>query len=94
MRVTKNEITSTIEMFVNSIYDLGEESSWTTASEQEWIMAVYGELTNWKTVSMGTLTFTTQSNENRFDGRDELLGRIAPLVKARLNKLRKDGYIA
>ena len=73
MRVTKNEITSTVEMFVNSIYDEGDQSMWKTATEDEWVMAVYGELTNWKTVEIGTFVFSTKSNENRFDGADEIL---------------------
>ncbi len=93
MRVTKNEITSTVEMFVNSIYDEGDQSMWKTATEDEWVMAVYGELTNWKTVEIGTFVFSTKSNENRFDGADEILARIRPVVKARINRLRREGLV-
>lgn len=88
MRITRDEIESTIEMFVNSIYDEGEESGWLNASLDRWIEVVYKELTSWKSVSGSYWT----SNENRFDGKANIINRIKPLLKNRLNELKAEGY--
>ena len=87
-RVNTTEIDETIEMFVNSIYDLGEESGWMTATEGEWIDAVYGELVTWKTED----GYSCPSNENRFDGKNSLIRKIETRVRKRLNELESEGY--
>ena len=88
-RVTNAEIRSAIEMFVNSVYDDRENSSWTTASEREWIWAVYMELTNCKREYLGTFCIEYESPVNRFDGKDNLINRIRPILEMRLLKLAK-----
>lgn len=88
MRITRDEIESTIEMFVNSIYDEGEDSGWLNATLEEWLNAVYKELTSWKSID----GCCYQSNENRFDGTNNIKSRIKPLLKNRLNELKEEGY--
>lgn len=88
MRITRDEIESTIEMFVNSIYDEGEDSGWLNATLEEWLNAVYLDLTNCKNVDGCIWT----SNENRFDGKSNIINRIKPLLKNRLNELKEEGY--
>lgn len=88
MRITKQEIESTIEMFANSIYDEGAYSSWLTASFQDWQNAVYEELITWKTEEC----WSYYSNENRFDGKENIMKRIKPLLIARLKELKEEGY--
>lgn len=93
MRVKKEEIKSNIEMFVNCIYAEGDRSDWATASEDKWVEAVYREIANWKTVESNGMVSIRQSEENRFDGREELIKRIRPTVKARLKELRAKGLV-
>lgn len=88
MRITKQEIETTIELFVNSIYDEGEDSSWLTATLEEWIEAVYRELVNWKTID----GCSYRSKENRFEGKENILKRIKSLVINRLEELQLEGY--
>lgn len=89
-RVTDSEIKGTIESFVNSIYDNGEESSWVTASEAQWVYAVYSELANTKRMEFGSFVQYYESPVNRFDGKDYLIDRIIPLLEIRLNRLAKE----
>lgn len=88
-RVTRMEIESATEMFVNSIYDNGDESGWVEATLEQWIDAVYKELVTWKTDNRGTYW---HSNENRFEGREDLVKKIKPYVVQRLKELKKEGY--
>lgn len=88
-RITKEEIIQTIEMFVNSIYDCGETSGWQDASLQEWLEAVYGELTTWKTDGCGC---SWNSNENRFEGKDNIMRKVRPFLIQRLHELKEEGY--
>jgi len=88
MRITNDEIQGAIELYVNSIYDLKEESGWLTASFQQWMDAVYQELITWKTEN----GYSYMSNENRFEGKDSILSKIRPLLVKRLKELKKEGY--
>ena len=88
MRVTKNEIASTIEMYVNCIYDEGDKSDWMTATFDEWVEVVYEEISNWKLIGSSAW----KSNENRFDGKSEITERIRPILKNRLSQLKAEGY--
>lgn len=87
-RVTIEEISNTTEMFVNSIYD-DPQSDWATATEDEWVEAVYEEITNWKAYDHGY----ARSNENRFDGKDNLQKRIRTFIRSRMIELREEGLI-
>lgn len=87
-RITTDEIRGAIEMYVNSVYDLGEESGWMTATYEEWLKAVYEELTTWKS----GFGYSYQSNENRFDGKESIINRIKPLLTKRLSELKKQGF--
>ena len=89
MRITKDEIEEAIEMYVNSVYDLGSESGWISASFEQWVKATYDELTTWKSDGFGC---SYQSNENRFDGKESIVKRIRPLLKKRLAELKEEGY--
>lgn len=89
-RVKNTEIESAIEMFVNSIYDNGTESGWATATEKEWVYAVYTELTTTKRVDFGTWCIQYESPVNRFDGKEDLINRIRPILERRLLKLAKE----
>lgn len=89
MRITKDEIESTIEMFVNDIYD-DENSGWTIAGFENWVDAVYKELVTRKMNESGNAFY--ESNENRFDGEEAIVKRIKPLLKKRLNELKEEGY--
>lgn len=84
---TTKEINSTIEMFVNSIYD-DPNSGWDTASLNQWIEAIYGELATWKTYE----GFSYHSNENRFESKQAIIFKIKPLLIKRLNELKSEGY--
>ena len=86
-RITKDEIESTIELFVNSIYDCNGESGWEDATEQEWLDAVYKELITWKNDNG-----CWETNENRFDCKENIYARIRPLLRQRLNELKEEGY--
>lgn len=88
-RITREEIESTIEMFVNSIYDCGEESGWQDATLDQWLDAVYGELVTWKNDGYGSSYY---SNENRFEGRENINKKVRPLLIKRLNELKEEGY--
>lgn len=88
-RITNQEITSTIEEFVNSIYDNdfhGYESGWATATVEEWANAVYTELVNNKDND----GVCYRSNENRFDGKENIYKRIVPMIKQRLQELKEE----
>ena len=87
-RVTNAEIRSAIEMFVNSLYD-DPESGWVVASESAWIFAVYNELTNCKRMDFVTFCIEYESPVNRFEGKDNLINRIRPILEMRLLKLAK-----
>lgn len=89
-RVKNAEIESAIEMFVNSIYDNGKESGWVTATEKEWVYAVYTELTTTKRVDFGAWCIQYDSPVNRFDGKEDLINRIRPILEMRLLKLAKE----
>ena len=89
-RITDEEIESTIEGFVNSIYDLGENSGWLSASLDEWIDATMKELFNFKNLSGACYA----SNENRFDGTANTYKRVKTLVIKRLTDLSKDYKLA
>lgn len=90
MRITTEEIRSAIELYVNCIYDSdgGKSSGWADATYQEWINAVYEELTTWKNVDGECW----HSNENRFDGKENIINRIKPLLTKRLERLQNEGY--
>lgn len=88
MRITKDEILSTIEMFVNSIYDMNGKSGWEEATLEEWITAVYEEIVNWK-LEDGCCW---KSNENRFEGKTNIVNRIKPLLEKRLQELKEEGF--
>lgn len=88
MRVTNDEIESTIEMFVNCVYDNGKNSGWMDASFDDWVEVVYRELTTWK--SKGWSMW--ESKENRFDGKESIVNRIKPLLTKRLTELKDEGY--
>ena len=88
-RITNQEIESTIELFVNCIYDEdyhGYESGWATATLQDWMDAVYNELVTWKDND----GCCYHSHENRFDGKDNIVKRIRPMIIERLNELQKE----
>lgn len=87
-RVKNSEIESAIEMFVNSVYD-DPQSGWTTASEKEWVWAVYMELTDCKREHFGTFCTEYASPVNRFEGKDNLIARIRPILEMRLLRLAK-----
>ena len=87
-RITRDEIESTIEMFVNSIYDEGKNSGWFTASLEEWTNAVYNELATWKTIG----GWSHHSNENRFEGKENIIKRVKPMLIKRLKELKEEGY--
>lgn len=87
-RITREEIETTTEMFVNSIYDEGEQSGWLTASLEDWMEGVYKELVTWKTE--GGCSY--ESNENRFVGREEIMKKIKPVIVKRLKELKEEGY--
>lgn len=89
-RVKDSEIRSAIEMFVNSIYAEKENADWATATEKEMVYAVYTELTNCKRMDFGTWCVEYDSPVNRFDGKDNLIMRIRPLLEMRLLKLAKE----
>ena len=88
MRITREEIKGAIELFVNCIYDDGEDSGWLDATLEDWIKAVYEELTTWKTIG----GWSYHSNENRFEGKSNIINRIKPLLKNRLNELKEKGF--
>ena len=87
-RITREEIESTIELFVNSIYDCHGESGWEDATEDQWINAVYNELVTWKNDN----GCCYESNENRFDGKENIIKRIKPILRNRLEELKEEGY--
>ena len=87
-RISKGEIESTIEGFVNSIFDEGENSGWLNATEEEWINATYEELVNWKNDD----GCCYRSHENRFEGKENLIKRIKPILRKRLNEVKAMGY--
>ena len=89
MRITKDEIESTIEMFANSVYD-DKNSGWVNAKFEDWVKAVYEEMASWKMGGSGCTFY--KSNENRFDGKETIVKRIKPLLKKRLNELKEEGY--
>lgn len=89
MRITKDEIESAIEMFVNSVYD-DENSGWVNAKFEDWVNAVYEELVTWKMGESGCTFYVL--NENRFDGKETIVERIKPLLKKRLTELKEEGY--
>ena len=84
----REEINSVIEGFVNSIYDNGEKSGWTKATFEQWLEAVYNELVNYRNID----GYSYQSNSNRFKGKENLINSIIPLLKKRLQGLKKEGY--
>ena len=88
MRITNDEIQGAIELYVNCIYDDGENSDWLDATMEEWEKAVYEELVTWKTVN----GHSYHSNENRFVGKDNIMKRVRPLLVKRLKELKKEGY--
>lgn len=88
-RIQNEEIESAIELFVNSVYDNGPDSDWAHASLEDWQKAVYEELVTWKTDNKGSYW---HSNENRFVGKDNLMKRITPMIKKRLQELEEEGY--
>lgn len=88
-RITKQEMKSAIELFVNCIYDEdfhGYESGWANATLNEWADAVYKELITWKDDN----GCCYHSHENRFDGKEQIYKSIIPLIKERLNELKKE----
>lgn len=89
MRISDYEIEEAIELNVNSIYDLGNESGWLDASFEQWVKATYNEITNWKSDGLGC---SYQSNENRFVGKERIIERIKPLIRKRLTELKDEGY--
>lgn len=89
-RVKDSEIRSAIEMFVNSIYAEEENADWAKATEEEMVYAVYTELTTTKRMEFGTFCIQYESPVNRFDGKDDLILRIRPLLEMRLLKLAKE----
>lgn len=84
----KEQIKSNIEMFVNSIYDNGEDSGWLKATLEDWIKAVYEETINWYDDD----GFCYRSHVNRFNGKDNLIKLIKEELVIRLNELKKEGY--
>lgn len=89
MKITQEEIIGAIELFVNSIYDSnGDDSGWLTATLEEWIEAVYEELVTWKTI--GGCSY--HSNVNRFDGKENIIKRVKPIIIQRLKELKEEGY--
>ena len=88
MRITRDEIEGAVELFVNCIYDDGEESDWLEASLEDWIKAVYEELVTWKTKENSSY----HSNENRFEGKENIIKRIKPIIIERLEELKNEGY--
>lgn len=92
-RVQKQEIESTIEMFVNCIYDCdynGSESGWANASLDEWLNAVYKELSNNKVIHHNGWACSYESHENRFDGEEQIKSSIKPLLIERLTELKSE----
>lgn len=89
MRITKDEIESTIEMYVNCVYG-DENSDWVNAKFEDWVNAAYECLATWKMDGSGCTFY--KSNENRFDGKETIVKRIKPLLKKRLNELKEEGY--
>ena len=88
-RITNREIESTIELFVNCIYDEdyhGVSSGWANAKLESWIKAVYFELAYFKNDD-GCIY---RSNENRFDGKNEIVNRITPMIIKRLTDLQEE----
>lgn len=88
MRISRDEIEGAVELFVNCIYDDGEESDWLEASLEDWIKAVYEELVTWKTKE----NCSYHSNENRFEGKENIIKRIKPIIIERLEELKNEGY--
>lgn len=68
----KFNIAASVESFVNSIYDLGEESGWVTASDEEWAEAVYKDVTTWFNANGRVY----KSNVLRFGGRAAIMSLI------------------
>lgn len=87
-RITREEIEGAIELFVNCIYDDGDDSDWLTATLEDWMKAVYEELVTWKTIG----GWSHHSNENRFEGKENILKRVKPLIIQRLKELKEEGY--
>lgn len=94
MRITKMEIESAVEGFVNCIYDCTDEngfdeSGWSDATFDEWLKATYEELITWKTDNHGSYW---HSNVNRFEGKENILKKIEPVLINRLKELKEEGY--
>lgn len=88
MKITQEEIEGAIELFVNCIYDSGDDSGWLTASLDDWLKAVYEELVTWKTIG----GHSYHSNVNRFDGKENIIKRVKPIIIQRLKELKEEGY--
>ena len=79
MRVSKEEIAETVELFVNSIYD-DPNSDWKDASYESWMNATYEEL-----IGYGQI-------HRKFIGKQKLQLMIAPVLTKRLLELKEEGY--
>lgn len=82
-RISKDEIYGATGLFYNAVFD-GDEG-WTNATYQEWMDAVYEELTTWKTVG----GHSWHSNENRFEGKDKIIKMIRPILNETLTELKE-----
>lgn len=89
-RVTKREIEGAVEQFVNTFF---ADQKWLgNADLKTWEDAVYSEIVMSKTYHIGTASISIRSNENRFEGGENIRKRIKPILRARLKELKAKGY--
>ena len=90
MRITNQEIVSTIEMNIaNNVYFYRNDSDCCSRTLDELADGVWREIASWKQDGNGC---HWKSDENRFDGREATIKRIKPLLIKRLKELQNEGF--
>lgn len=90
MRITNQEIVSTIEMDIaNNVYHYGNEADCCSMTLDQLAEGIWLDLASWKQDGQGC---HWKSDENRFDGKEKTIARIKPLLTKRLKELTKLGY--
>lgn len=89
-RVAKKEIEGAVEMMVNSY--MAQPDTMAGDDFQTWEDGVYMEIVMNKSHHIGNAVVSIQSNENRFEGGEQIRKRIRPILRARLKELKAKGH--
>ena len=93
MRITDEEIESTIEMDIaNVCYDCGEEAGIIHETIDSMAEGIWMDLSTTKTRICGGWSVSYPSNENCFAGKDRTMPRIKRMLTKRVKELIDEGY--